>query len=117
MTCNVEKFGINNRYELNCKPKNSIKTNLNGAEIADSSGKNFILDFNKVEDGFVSSDKNLVKNSSSGLSSGAIAGIIIACVALLIATGIVVALCRRSPKPPMEEMNVVTANSLSTLKN
>ena len=121
MTCNVEKLGINrNRYELNCKPKNSIKTNLNGAEIADSSGKNFILDFNKVEDGnidFVSSGKNLVKNSSSGLSSGAIAGIIIACVALLIATGIVVALCRRSPKPPMEEMNVVTANSLSTLKN
>ena len=122
MTCNVEKLGNNRykRYELNCKPKNSIKTNLNGAEIADSSGKNFILDFNKVEDGnidFVSSDKNLVKNSSSGLSSGAIAGIIIACVALLIATGIVVALCRRSPKPPMEEMNVVTANSLSTLKN
>ena len=119
MTCNVEKLGNNRykRYELNCKPKNSIKTNLNGAEIADSSGKNFILDFNKVEDGFVSSDKNLVKNSSSGLSSGAIAGIIIACVALLIATGIVVSLCRRSPKPPMEEMNVVTANSLSTLKN
>ncbi len=117
MTCNVEKLE-KNRYELNCKPKNSIKTNLNGAEIADSSGKNFILDFNKVEDGnIVSSDKNLVKNSSSGLSSGAIAGIIIACVALLIATGIVVALCRRSPKPPMEEMNVVTANSLSTLKN
>ena len=119
MTCNVEKLE-KNRYELNCKPKNSIKTNLNGAEIADSSGKNFILDFNKVEYGnvgSVSSDKNLVKNSSSGLSSGAIAGIIIACVALLIATGIVVALCRRSPKPPMEAMNVVTANSLSTLKN
>ena len=120
MTCEVENLGYN-KYELNCKPKKSIKANLNGAESIQSSGKNIVLDFNKVEDGnidFSLYGKNSTqKKSSCGLSSGAIVGIILACIAALIATGIAVAFFRRSPKAPMQEMNVDTVNSSNTLKN
>ena len=55
--------------------------------------------------------KNTYRNKSNdGLSGGAIAGIIVACVAVLIAIGIVAFLCRSPSKLPLirqrEESNV-----------
>lgn len=43
------------------------------------------------------------KSSSGGLSSGAIVAIVIPCVGALLAAGIVAALCRAAPAPPIQQ--------------
>lgn len=120
MNCNVENLGIKN-YELTCKPKSSFKANLNGAEgRLGNSNKNIVLNFKTQKYGnidFAPETYNYYqKKSSNGLNGGAIAGIIIACVAALIATGVAVALCRGSSKPPIQEYNIGDFNSQSNLK-
>ena len=53
-----------------------------------------------------SGTSNTYRKSSSGLSGGAIAGIVIACVAVLIAAA-VAAIMLRKPSPPIENTTVV----------
>lgn len=115
ISCDVEEFQ-NNLYELNCRPERDINVDLNGVE-GKCSNKNILLNFPEELDGNINFTQNTYKKkSSSGLSSGAIAGIIVACVAALIATGIAAALCRNSPKPPMQEVKVDTFNSFNNMK-
>ena len=52
------------------------------------------------------SGSNVYRKSSSGLSGGAIAGIVIACVVVLIAAA-VAAIMLRKPTPPIENTTVV----------
>lgn len=115
ISCDVEEFQ-NYLYELNCRPERDINVDLNGVE-GKCSNKNILLNFPEELDRNINFTQNTYKKkSSSGLSSGAIAGIIVACVAALIATGIAAALCRNSPKPPMQEVKVDTFNSFNNMK-
>ena len=52
-----------------------------------------------------SSSGNVYKKGSSGLSGGAIAGIVIACVAVLVAAS-VAAIMLRKPTPPVDNTTV-----------
>ena len=117
INCDV---GVNDEekkdYTLTCKPSTKIKADLNDAEGIGESNESILLQFPTAINGTIDNDPNLgikYKKKSSGLSAGGIAGIIIACVAVLIATGIATALCRSSPKPPMQPIEIMTSTSNS----
>ena len=108
ISCEVETEDENN-YKLTCKPKTKINVDLNGAEGYGKSDKNILLQFPEEIDGNINYEPaNYIyeKKSSGGLSSGGIAGIIIASVAALIAVGIATAVCKSSPKPPMQPISM-----------
>ena len=114
VTCTVTTYE-NGTGILQCTPQNSVKSRLNGVSGAPtSSEKMFLISMGKNEDDLVtisSPVKNTYRNkSNNGLSGGAIAGIIVACVAALIAIGIVAFLCRNPSKLPLikqrEESNL-----------
>jgi hypothetical protein len=105
VTCNVNDKG-NKKYELVCNSDKIIKAHLEGV-MGKTSGKPLLIHM-------ANNTKDLVdlklpinnynsKNSSNGLSGGAIAGIVIACCVALIAAAIVAYFCVRDPKPPVQE--------------
>ena len=115
VTCNVNDKG-NKKYELVCTSDKKIKAHLEGV-MGKTSGKPLLIHM-------ANNTKDLVdlklpinnynsKNSSNGLSGGAIAGIVIACCVALIAAAIVAYFCVRDPKPPVQE---ATALELYTSK-
>ena len=53
------------------------------------------------------------KNPSGGLTGGAIAGIVIACIAALLALSIIAITLRKSPLPPIQESDMDLYNSTS----
>jgi len=57
------------------------------------------------------------KKSSSGISGGAIAGIIIGCCPALLAGLIIAYLCRRQTKPPIQQISSLELNSSNQIQN
>ena len=107
VTCTVTTYE-NGTGILQYTPQNSVKSHLNGVSgDPTSSNRTFLISMDKSEDDLVtisSTVKNTYrsKTNDGGLSGGAIAGIVIACVAALVAIGIVAFLCRSPVKPPLD---------------
>jgi hypothetical protein len=104
MTCKVTSKEQND-YKIRCDPKKAFQGNLHRA-VGNVGQTSLMLDLEKDKDRVSvdpdSSQKNptYYRKNSSGLSGGAIAGIVIACAAaLIIAT--ILALALKGPKAPV----------------
>jgi hypothetical protein len=116
ITCDINPLE-DLKYEFICKPKQIIKTNLQGSMGKTPSGQNIVINFSEDKDGKINDYINIdnpekedtfiinknYRKSSSGISGGAIAGIVIACAAGLIAIVIICVACRKPSKPPIQE--------------
>jgi len=119
---------INNTspFTLNCDTsKHSIKTSPHALHLSsgtkeESNGKKRLLqilmqDANSTDEfSFYSSSNNRYIKTSSGLSGGAIAGIVIACVVVLVAASIA-AIMLRKPSAPIDNSTVVGLKSTDNL--
>ena len=119
---------INNTspFTLNCDTsKHSIKTSPHALHLSsgtkeESNGKQRLLqilmqDANSTDEfSFYSSSNNRYIKTSSGLSGGAIAGIVIACVVVLVAASIA-AIMLRKPSAPIDNSTVVGLKSTDNL--
>ena len=104
-----------NLYQFDCIPNESINVHLNAVSGKTDSGQNLIINFQDGKDDLVdikfnSSSFNNIDyiakaSSSSGISDGAIAGIIIGGALFLIAMVVLIACCcrKKDVKPPFEE--------------
>ena len=95
--------------ELNVNTKNMIKMirNLQVTTTPTSTS-------NSTEPDSIPFPSNRVKSSSGGLSKGGIVAIVIPCVAALIAVGALVALCRPTPTPPIQQNATVISKESSS---
>ena len=104
----IKKWG--NQYDLECTPKIDISGELDGTEI-DTNNKTLIIStYNKDEflNFNVYRNKFYKKTSNKGLSGGAIAALIISCVAALVFLGVLI-IFFRNPKniaPPIEKSSI-----------
>lgn len=103
----------NQIYELNCRAEKSINANLNavnGITISQNPEKLIIYMKPGSDDKLNTGNNNMglySRGSSSGLSGGAIAGIVITCVIALICITIGIMICRKSIiSPPFQESAV-----------
>ena len=89
--------------------KGSISTTAEEISKATSTSKDVYLKINMADSSFVTASNtgsgNIYRKSSSGLSGGAIAGIVIACVVVLVAAS-VAAIMLRKPTPPIDNTTV-----------
>ena len=105
--CKVSNSGIN--YKLECYPEESISNAKLENVMCKGNNQNLLIHMNNPDETVTISDEDLPinnynrKNSSGGLSGGAIAGIVIACVIVLFGVIVTFLLCRRSSKPPIQE--------------
>ena len=112
-----------NKYQFNCESQKSLRVNINSAMGKSSTGANVLLNFDKDSEGKYN-DLWVINNlsnfygkqygSDSGLSGGAIAGIVISCVFGLILIGFLVFCCRnKESSPPIQEtvMHIYSSNS------
>ena len=106
--CKVSNSG--NNYKLVCYPEESISDAKLENVLCKGNNQNLLIHMeNRDETLSISTEDTSINNkysrntSSSGLTGGAIAGIVIACVAVLVAAAITFLLCRRSTKPPIQE--------------
>ena len=105
-------------FELDCLTEKSINSHLNGVTgTTTSTGEKVILYMKPGTDEVLNAGSNYMglynRGSSSGLSGGAIAGIVIACVIALLAIAIGAMLCRKTNVPaPFQEstLGVNTSN-------
>ena len=113
---------LGNIYEFECIPNESINNHLNGVSGKTEFGKNLVINFQDGKDDLVDIRVNNSTNndnnynyetikkvsSSSGLSAGAIAGIVIGGAVLLIAIITLIGCCCRKGevKPPFEESSI-----------
>ena len=102
-TCDVSNVK-GNVFELDCLMEKSINAHLNGVSGVTANTKERVIIYMRPgTDEILNTDSNYFgyynKGSSSGLSGGAIAGIVIASVIALLAFAIGVMLCRK-PKVP-----------------
>ena len=94
-------------YELQCSPKPPISFHLDNVDGKITKNKYLIVSMNDDVNDYISfpepTNDIVPKKKDKGLSTGAIVGIVIACVILAIIS-IVTALllCRRPAKPPMQ---------------
>jgi len=90
----------------------SIKTYISNITQAKSTDDSILLNINVAEKetgslvGTTGNYNSVQRKSSSGLSGGAIAGIVIACVVVLAAASVAAILIRK-PKPPVETTTVI----------
>ena len=128
VTCKVVSLS-QEKYQFNCETDKSLRVNINGAMGKSSSGKNVLLSFDKDAKGNYN-DLLVINNpsnfygkqysSSAGLSGGAIAGIVIACVCALIAIGLISFFFTNKGNPaPMQEtvMQMYSSNSNTNQDN
>lgn len=116
-TCDVN-YLQGNIYELDCLAEKGINAHLNGINgITTSSNEKVIIYMKPGTDEVLNSGSNYMglynRASSSGLSGGAIAGIVIACVIALLAIAIGAMLCRKANVPaPFQEstLGINTSN-------
>ena len=107
-----------NIFELDCLAEKGINSHLNGVNgITTHSGEKVIIYMKPGTDEVLNAGSNYMglynRGSSSGLSGGAIAGIVIACVIALLAIAIGAMLCRKTSVPaPFQEstLGVNTSN-------
>ena len=102
-TCDVSNVK-GNVFELDCLMEKGINAHLNGVSGVTANTKERVIIYMRPgTDEILNTDSNYIgyynKGSSSGLSGGAIAGIVIASVIALLAFAIGVMLCRK-PKVP-----------------
>ena len=110
--CTTE--GSTSQFVLNCntesKPLTTSPKNLHLTS-GNSTDKTYLLVemSNPTDTNTLSTVQETVKNkkSSSGLSGGAIAGIVIACVVVLVGAAIAVILIRKPSRPPIETTTVI----------
>lgn len=100
VTCDTTNKG-NNKYELSCSSNNAVTAHLNGVSGV-TSDKTILVEMKEGKPDLVeiySSKNRFNKNSSSsGLTAGAIVGIIFACLVALAAVAVVIVLCNTKPK-------------------
>ena len=113
VSCKVNEIKTNSgSCTIECDTvKTPLSTNLGNLTLAKSSNPEKLYlkintDKSKDQNQLITSESNnnsnvLSNKSSSGLSGGAIAGIVIACVAVLAAASII-AICLRRPKPVVD---------------
>jgi hypothetical protein len=122
-TCNVNDKE-NKKYELICTSTQKIKAHLEGVMGRTSSEKPLLIhmasnsnDEVDLDSSSSSSKLNHIypKTSSSGLSTGAIVGIIIPCCVVLIAAVAAAFICSKQNIAPIQEMNTLQSNSSNTM--
>ena len=123
-TCDIYKLE-GNIYELSCTANVNIKAELDGVSgITSNTGEEIIIIMKPGSNTILNANSgyNYIslynRKSSSGLSGGAIAGIVIACTVALLAIAIGGLLCRRNKIPsPFQEstlgVNVSNNNNLT----
>lgn len=108
--------------ELDCETSsNPLKTTVKQLHLSTGTTSDntlvtvYMKDFNTSDTDIITTGSNryTYTKSSSGLSGGAIAGIVIACVAVLLAASIA-AIMLRKPSPPIDNTTVV---GLKTVEN
>ena len=116
-TCNVN-YLQGKVYELDCLAEKGINSHLNGVTgVTTANQEKVIIYMKDGTDEVLNAGSNYMglynRGSSSGLSGGAIAGIVIACVIALLAIAIGAMLCRKASVPaPFQEstLGVNTSN-------
>ena len=98
VTCLVNNLQ-NSLYELNCTSDKPIKADLNGVTGVTSSGKQVIIKMKDGEENTLEISKVYnsfnYKTNSNGLSGGAIAAIVLVCVAVLVAISVTILMLRK----------------------
>ena len=121
VTCKVNNLG-SQKYQLVCSSNKKVKAHLNGV-MGKTSSKPLLIYMKSDSDDEVDIDSNSMnhiypKKSSSGLSGGAIAGIIIACCVALIAAAVAAFLCNKGYKPALDQSsNNLNLNSSNSVQN
>ena len=122
LTCQVSGSTENSVLTCDTNKESLSETNLHGKNgITTSDGKNYkvILTMKSenatvTEGEYVASSGPQYSKSSSGLSGGAIAGIVIACVVVLIAAAVAAIMLRKPTPPPVDN---TTVSGLRTVEN
>jgi hypothetical protein len=120
VTCKVNNLG-SQKYQLVCSSNKKVKAHLDGV-MGKTSSKPLLINMKEGSDDEVDIDSSVnhiyPKKSSSGLSGGAIAGIIIACCVALIAAAVAAFLCNRGSKPALDQSsNNLKLNSSNSVQN
>jgi len=104
---NTYSCTVKSTSSIQCK--GSLSTTAEEISKATSTSNDVYLKINMADDKFFTVSNagsgNVYKKSSSGLSGGAIAGIVIACVVVLVAASIA-AIMLRKPTPPVDNTTV-----------
>jgi hypothetical protein len=116
--CEYKHLG-GKQYELVCFPKTSINSNLHRTIGRYNDTSNIILSFGdtntKLNFTQPINDVFMRKKSSGGLSTGAIIGIIIPCLAVLLAVaGVAFIIGNKQPVPPVQNLGNSTIGISST---
>jgi hypothetical protein len=119
ITCTVIEKNANGFTTLDCNTVNTpLSTYVANITKAKSLDKDYYLKIN-LQDGYkdddyrttIESNKNTYKKKSSGLSGGAIAGIVIASFVVLVGAVLAAILLRRPSKPPIDNTTAIELGS------